>query len=276
MSGFVYIWFDRKYKRYYIGSHWGKQDDGYICSSNWMRTSYKRRSADFKRRILKTIDTCRIDLLAEENRYLSMIKPEEIKPINPNPRYYNLNTKAWKNWHNDDETCKTVGQKISAAKKGKKTGPRDPSVGEAISKAKKESFARREAELGYKFSPSHIKSMSEVRTGNKHTDEWKAQNSERLKKQWADGTRKPYGPMSEEHKKKIAVGNTGKKRQDVSNYKTAHSKKYRITAVDGSSIEIHGLKKYASDNNIPYVTLHKASQKGWPVVKYGILEISLV
>jgi len=28
--GFVYIWFDRKHKRYYIDSHWGKEDDSYI------------------------------------------------------------------------------------------------------------------------------------------------------------------------------------------------------------------------------------------------------
>ena len=33
--GFVYIWYDRKHHRYYIGCHWGTIDDGYICSSNW-------------------------------------------------------------------------------------------------------------------------------------------------------------------------------------------------------------------------------------------------
>ena len=26
--GFVYIWYDRKYKKYYIGSHWGYENDG--------------------------------------------------------------------------------------------------------------------------------------------------------------------------------------------------------------------------------------------------------
>lgn len=35
--GFVYIWFDRKHHRFYIGCHWGHEEDGYICSSNWMR-----------------------------------------------------------------------------------------------------------------------------------------------------------------------------------------------------------------------------------------------
>ena len=51
--GFVYLQFDRKHKRYYVGCHWGTVDDGYICSSNWMRDTYNRRPQDFKRRILK-------------------------------------------------------------------------------------------------------------------------------------------------------------------------------------------------------------------------------
>ena len=40
--GFVYIWYDKKRKMYYIGSHWGTDDDGYICSSNRMRDAYRR------------------------------------------------------------------------------------------------------------------------------------------------------------------------------------------------------------------------------------------
>lgn len=31
--GFVYIWFDKKKNMFYIGSHWGHEQDGYICSS---------------------------------------------------------------------------------------------------------------------------------------------------------------------------------------------------------------------------------------------------
>lgn len=55
-SGFVYIWRDRKHKRYYIGSHWGTPDDGYICSSPWMRQAYKHRPLDFKRRVLNIVE----------------------------------------------------------------------------------------------------------------------------------------------------------------------------------------------------------------------------
>ena len=91
--GFVYIWRDRKHNRYYIGSHWGTEDDGYICSSPWMRQAYKHRPNDFKRKILKKIYSSRKDLLNQESRWLSLIKEEEIKI-----RYYNLNIKSTGHW----------------------------------------------------------------------------------------------------------------------------------------------------------------------------------
>jgi predicted HicB family RNase H-like nuclease len=71
--GFVYVWFDRKHKRYYIGSHWGREDDDYICSSNNMRMNYKNRPHDFKRRIVARVYTNRDDLFQEEQRWLNMI-----------------------------------------------------------------------------------------------------------------------------------------------------------------------------------------------------------
>jgi hypothetical protein len=86
-TGFVYIWYDRKHKRYYIGSHWGKEDDGYICSSTWMRNSYKRRSIDFKRRIIiKNIQNKKI-MLETEHYFLSFIGQNEL-----GKKYYNLTT----------------------------------------------------------------------------------------------------------------------------------------------------------------------------------------
>jgi hypothetical protein len=82
--GFVYIWFDRKHKRYYIGRHWGHDFDGYVCSSNWMRDAYARRPEDFSRRILCRVET-KEALFKEEERWLSYIKQEEL-----GKRYYNL------------------------------------------------------------------------------------------------------------------------------------------------------------------------------------------
>lgn len=63
----------------------GYIDDDYLCSSTWMKNSYKRRPQDFKRRIIKRIYTDKKDLLKEEYRYLRLIKKEEL-----GKRYYNL------------------------------------------------------------------------------------------------------------------------------------------------------------------------------------------
>lgn len=114
MSGFVYIWYDRKHKRYYVGSHWGPEDDGYVCSSVWMRRAYRHRPQDFKRRIVARVFTSRQDLFDEEYRWLKMMKPEEMR----GPRYYNIKTYRDNHWHAEDETIRlSVREKISASKK---------------------------------------------------------------------------------------------------------------------------------------------------------------
>lgn len=113
-SGFVYIWRDRKHNRYYIGSHWGSVDDGYICSSNWMRHAYKRRPQDFKRRILEIV-TNRSDLLEVEFYWLQMIKSEEL-----GKKYFNLkNSRANNYWIANEESSKTIRERISVGLKQK-------------------------------------------------------------------------------------------------------------------------------------------------------------
>lgn len=111
--GFVYIWRDRKHNRYYIGCHWGTEDDGYICSSPWMKQAYKHRPNDFKRRILSLIYTNRQDMFNEEYKWISLIKESEIKT-----RYYNLNIKATGHWTANPNIFLTVRQKISKALTG--------------------------------------------------------------------------------------------------------------------------------------------------------------
>ena len=117
MSGFVYIWRDRKHNRYYIGSHWGKEDDGYICSSTWMRNSYNRRKEDFKRRILSKVSSSRSDLFREEEKWLQMIKPIEIKV-----RYYNFN-RTTQHWVSDENRAKTIQERISKKTKEAMSSP---------------------------------------------------------------------------------------------------------------------------------------------------------
>jgi hypothetical protein len=112
--GFVYIWFDIKHKRFYIGCHWGSEDDGYICSSRWMRQSYKRRSVDFKRRIISRVYSNRNDLLVEEGKWLQLISENQL-----GNRYYNLTNHTNGHWTSDSSKRLTVGQKISIANKGR-------------------------------------------------------------------------------------------------------------------------------------------------------------
>ena len=88
--GFVYIWCDRKHSRYYVGCHWGSEDDRYICSSTWMRDAYRKRPHDFKRRIIKRVYTNRHDLMGIEEYYLGMIDPEELGTKYYNHSNYNI------------------------------------------------------------------------------------------------------------------------------------------------------------------------------------------
>jgi hypothetical protein len=131
-SGFVYIWYDRKNKRYYIGSHWGNEDDGYICSSRWMRKAYNRRPYDFKRRIISRVIEQRGDLLQEEYRWLQLISDNEI-----GSKYYNLTKHLNGHWVTDEEKRLTVGQKISKANKGKPS----PNKGKTLSEQTKEKIS---------------------------------------------------------------------------------------------------------------------------------------
>jgi hypothetical protein len=82
--GFVYIWRDKGKNRYYIGRHWGTEEDRYICSSVWMRNSRKRRPWDFKRKILERVNS-KEQLFLAEQKWLSLIKDNEL-----GNRYYNL------------------------------------------------------------------------------------------------------------------------------------------------------------------------------------------
>jgi len=188
--GFVYIWYDKKHKRYYVGCHWGNVDDGYICSSNWMKQSYLRRPQDFKRRILKT-ELTREQMYIEEQYYLEMMKPEEKKV-----RYYNLKTTKDNLWHQYPDSVITIGQKISFKKKGKSAGPCSPEKAKAISEAKKKAFAERGG-----MSEEHKEALRGIKK-KPHTDDWKDQNSERMKEQWSD-------PNS---KRRLAVSAASKKR----------------------------------------------------------------
>ena len=177
--GFVYIWRDRKHKRFYIGSHWGHETDGYICSSRWMRKSFKRRPEDFTRRVLSKVQDKGL-LLEEEHRWLSMIDPGEL-----GERYYNLTQHKPGHWTTLVDT-RSIRQKISEAHKN------DPNRGSWLIGKKQSEEQRRkhsEAKKGKRASPS-----TEFKPG--HTP-------------WLKGTKGAI-ILSEETRKKIGNANKGR------------------------------------------------------------------
>lgn len=106
--GFIYIWYDKKKNMYYIGCHFGTENDGYVCSSKRMREAYRRRPQDFKRRILNKLVSDRKGLLEEEYKWLSLIKDNEL-----GVRYYNHTKKHFGHWSTDEYLRKkTIGKLI--------------------------------------------------------------------------------------------------------------------------------------------------------------------
>lgn len=162
--GFVYIWYDRKRKMYYIGSHLGLVDDGYICSSNRMRKAYQRRPNDFKRRILKFFDIINyVDLLQEEENILQKIKNEEL-----GKKYYNLRKKA-AHWASSDKDKLTIGQKISKTKIERKVhaGKNHWNYGKKHSEETKRKIGAKS--VGRIISEEGRRKISERHKGNKYS-----------------------------------------------------------------------------------------------------------
>lgn len=93
-SGYVYLWYDTKAKFYYLGGHYGKVDDKYICSNKPMRRAYDLRPETFKFRVLEYVYGDTKVLRKAEQYWLSMIKDSELL-LSENiyagtTRYYNV------------------------------------------------------------------------------------------------------------------------------------------------------------------------------------------
>lgn len=209
--GFVYIWYDRKHKRYYIGAHWGYETDGYVCSSPWMKQAYKHRPQDFKRKILKRIYTNRKDTFIAEEKYLDLIKKEEF-----GKRYYNLkNIKG--HWSSNEEAKLSIGQKISQSHKN------DPnwgswSIGRKLSDqtkqklrdANKKQFENEDQRELRRVKSKQLWDDPEYRKTNTDNKKGKPQSEEQIqkriiscKKRW-EVTPKLGKPKTEEEKRKTS------------------------------------------------------------------------
>jgi hypothetical protein len=201
--GFVYIWYDKKHKRYYIGCRWGNENDGYICSSTWMKRGFKIRPKDFKRRILSRIYSNKKELLEEEYRWLSMISDTEL-----GHKYYNLHNHHFGHWSTDENKKLTVGEKISNSHKN------NPNWGQ-WSKNKKMSDETKE-----KLRAANRNQFENDKNKEAHCEKsrnlWK--NPEYRNKVISSQKNKK---LTEEHKNNIKMANVGKKRK-YTNIKCPH------------------------------------------------------
>jgi hypothetical protein len=155
-----------KHNKYYIGSHWGSPDDGYVCSSTLMKNAYKRRPFDFTRRIISRVTTSRSELLKEEERWLQMISLDEV-----GKKYYNLNLTTH-HWHANPDKLKSIGEKLSKAGKGRVFNEETrQKISEAITGIKRsDDFKDRRRDLN-----------TIIHTGMKRSDETKRRISEAQK-----------------------------------------------------------------------------------------------
>lgn len=163
--GFVYIWFDRKHRRYYIGSHWGNENDSYICSSTWMRNAYRRRPKDFKRRIISR-HTNKEEMYQKEYEWLCLIKECEL-----GKRYYNFIIQKY-NLTGEHKLSEHTRQKMSVKKKG--TIPWNK--GKEIKVTHSDMFKNKP-----KISEETREKMRQAKLGRKLTDEHKKKIGESSK-----------------------------------------------------------------------------------------------
>lgn len=180
--GFIYLWYDRKRKMYYIGSHWGGQlDDGYICSSNRMRKSYRRRPQDFKRRILEKLIGSRRELLEVEEKWLKRAERRKHKHYNQCfnaivTEYTRKNKKHYNIWNKGKHLSEEHKQKMKDAWVKRKEIPFLEETRQKMSLARKGKPLFKTK--GRKLSDEHKKKISEGLTGRVISDETKKKISE--------------------------------------------------------------------------------------------------
>jgi NUMOD3 motif len=177
--GFIYLWYDMKRKMFYIGSHWGTEDDGYICSSNRMRDAYRRRPNDFKRKIIQK-NISRDVLLNEEHKWLQMISDDEL-----GKKYYNLRKHKWGHWSTDISSNLSVQEKIKATLSKPEVKEKIGAANRGRLKSEEEILKIKKARIKQVFTTETREKMSQSSKGilnpfygKKHTDETRKRMSQ--------------------------------------------------------------------------------------------------
>lgn len=247
--GFVYIWFDRKHKRYYVGSHWGYEDDGYVCSSTWMRNAYNIRKNDFKRKIIARVYSNRKELLLKEEYYLLLIKDCELRI-----RYYNISKSIKDPWFQHPEKLLSVSQKISIKTKEAMQRPDVRSNYEEGLKTRDNRSS--DIVVREKRRQSMVKTMSvKFPEENRHKplsdDERKEYYSQKSKNIWANRSEEQMKEIGS----KISNGLKGKQNR----LGQTNSAEHRRKISDAQKGIIHKRHRITIDD-VTYDSTHKAAE----------------
>lgn len=212
--GFIYIWYDRKRKMFYLGSHWGTENDGYICSSNRMRDAYRRRPNDFKRKIIQK-NISRDILSNEEHKWLQMIPDVEL-----GKKYYNLRKHKWGHWSTDISLNLSVQEKIKATLAKPEVREKIGAANRGRVKSEEEILKIKKARSKQVFTIETREKMSQSSKGTlnpfygkKHSKETRSAMSEKAKKRkHSEETRKKMSESRKAHfarKARMSSGNGG-------------------------------------------------------------------
>jgi group I intron endonuclease len=150
MSGFVYRWYDSSNGMYYVGSHKGTVNDGYIGSGKRFSRAYSKRPECFTREIF---------YVGEDYRELEEFILDTID-AKSNPAYYNLINGSF-----NCKFSKEQREKISNSLRGKK----------ASKEAREKMSASRTGEKNHFYGRTHSeetrRKISEAKKGKYVGDE---------------------------------------------------------------------------------------------------------
>ena len=165
-TGYVYIWFDKKRKMFYLGSHEGPVSDSYTGSGKRFSPAFKKRPEDFKMRIVEFHKGDRQTLYEREQYWLDMIPRDQF-----GKKYYNLKPTA--------EGGNNIGRVVSDETRAKVSKVHKGKIVSEETRAKMRLAAKNRPKR--KHSEETKKKIREGNLGVKRSAATRKKNSEAMK-----------------------------------------------------------------------------------------------
>jgi len=187
MIGFVYRWHDLDTDMYYIGSHLGTPDDGYVGSGLYFQRAYKKRPNSFKRSII---------YIGRNFRQMEEWLLSNVDAAN-NVNYYNLkNTSIGGDTRSGSKNSPQHNKKVSLKNKGKQLSEEQKEkiskslTGKKASKQTRDKMSKkRKGHLNPFYGKSHTK---ETKATISHLNKGKKNPIESMQKTWESNKKKVY------------------------------------------------------------------------------------